>query len=90
MENATLIFHSVSDINCVPFCLLTASKLNLLLLASFDEFVIKHVLIIFDDFEEKERNSRGELKMQRGLEGATFFKLLSVLTNVSSGYTYFY
>ena len=54
------------------FCLRTPSKLNLLLLNSFDEFVIKYVLIIFDDFEEKERNSRGELKVQKDLKVLTF------------------
>ena len=54
------------------FCLCTASKLSLLLLDSSDEFVIKYVLIIFDDFEEKERDSREELKVQRGLKVLTF------------------
>ena len=35
------------------FCLCTVSKLFLLLLKKFAEFVIKCVLIIFDDFEER-------------------------------------
>ena len=56
------------------FCLCTVSKLNLFLLDCFDEFVIKYLLIIFDDFEEKGRNS---ICWQRDLNKvSTVFKLL--------------